>query len=72
MSIKKLIKKENKDNEILKKIYREEMIDDTSTFEKDELEGMSDVKLRDLYNSMETEDVLDENSDEIYETLKKI
>ena len=42
---------------------REELIDtiyNTSTFEKDELENMSDEELEDLYKSMETEEWLDE------------
>lgn len=42
---------------------REEMIEtltSTSTFEREELEAMTDDELEDLYNSLETEDWLDE------------
>jgi hypothetical protein len=42
---------------------REEMIEtlyNTSTFEKEELESMTDDELEDLYNSLETEDWLDD------------
>lgn len=51
---------------------REEMIEtlyNTSNFEKEELDEMTDEELEDLYNSLETEDWLDELDREDFDSL---
>ena len=51
---------------------REEMIEtlyNTSNFEKEELGEMTDEELEDLYNSLETEDWLDELDREDFDSL---